>query len=105
MIGNWRDGRERLFMDERDYLRFLERLEERGADFGIRPYTFCLMSNHYHLVLETPEANLSGFQQSLATAYTVQLKYLAAQVSKDQALRGKLEQMEGKLESIRKEIK
>jgi REP element-mobilizing transposase RayT len=70
MIGNWRDGRERLFVDQREYLRFLERLEERVADFGIRLYMFCLMSNHYHLVLETPEANLSRFQQSLATAYT-----------------------------------
>jgi hypothetical protein len=36
MIGNWPDGRERLFVDRRDYLRILERLEERVADFGIR---------------------------------------------------------------------
>ena len=71
MIGNWRDGRDRLFRDSGDYGRFLDRLGERIDDFGIRLYLFCLMSNHYHLVLETPEGNLSRFMQSLTTAYTV----------------------------------
>jgi hypothetical protein len=46
----------------------LERLRQGVSDFGIRLYLFCLMSNHYHLVLETPKANLSWFMQSLSTA-------------------------------------
>lgn len=71
MLGSWRQTRDRLFRDERDHLRFLERLGEGVADFGIRLYLFTLMSNHYHLVLETPEGNLSRFMQSLSTAYTV----------------------------------
>ena len=39
--------------------------------FGIRLYLFTLMSNHVHLVFETPTANCSAFMQSLLTAYTV----------------------------------
>jgi len=71
MMGRWQGGRERLFKDDRDYSRFLEQLEERIDNYGIRLYLFCLMANHYHLLLETPEGNLSRFMQSLATAYTV----------------------------------
>ena len=37
----------------------------------MRVYLFCLMTNHLHLVLETPKANLSAFMQSLLTGYTV----------------------------------
>jgi len=32
---------------------------------------FCLMSNHIHLVVETPQGNISRFMQSLTTGYTV----------------------------------
>jgi REP element-mobilizing transposase RayT len=70
-LGSWRSRQDRLFVDERDYARFLKRLEERVVDFGIRLYLFCLMSNHYHLVLETPRGNLSRFMQNLSTAYTL----------------------------------
>jgi len=34
-------------------------------------YLFCLMSNHFHLVVETPQANLGAFMQRLQTAYTL----------------------------------
>ena len=43
MIGSWRDRRERLFRDERDYRRFLERLAQGVSEFGIRLYLFYLM--------------------------------------------------------------
>jgi REP element-mobilizing transposase RayT len=71
MIGSWRDRRERLFRDDRDCQRFLQRLEQNVSETGVRLYLFCLMSNHFHLVLETPEANLSGFMHRLTTAYRI----------------------------------
>ncbi len=71
MIGSWRDRRERLFRDNADYERFLHRLEQSVTEAGIRLYLFCLMSNHFHLVLETPEGNLSRFMHRLTTAYTI----------------------------------
>jgi REP element-mobilizing transposase RayT len=71
MVGSWRERGDRLFRDERDYQRFVDRLEERVKEAGVRLYLFCLMSNHFHLLLETPEGNLSRFMQRLTTAYTV----------------------------------
>ena len=71
MIGSWRDRRERLFRDNRDYQRFVHRLEQSVTNAGIRLYLFCLMSNNFHLVLETPEGNLSRFMHHLTTAYTI----------------------------------
>ena len=71
MVGSWRAERARLFAGEADHERFLEALSERVARFGVRLYLFACMTNHFHLVFETPGANCSGFMQSLATAYTV----------------------------------
>jgi putative transposase len=53
-------GKERraLLVDEGDRERFLRMLEESVAPFEIRPYLFCLMTTHLHLVLETPRGNL-----------------------------------------------
>ena len=58
-----------LFGDDRDRGRFLERLEYDAREFGVRLYAYCLMSNHYHLVVETPQANISAFMQSVQTSY------------------------------------
>ena len=71
MVGSWRDERLRLFRGSRDYRRFVERLGEGVEEYNVRLYSYCLMGNHYHLVLETPEGNLSRFMQKLITAYTV----------------------------------
>jgi putative transposase len=65
------NGRQRIFRDVRDRERFLARLGESVDTYGVRLYVFCLMVNHYHLVVETPQANLSRFMQSLETGYTV----------------------------------
>jgi len=71
MLGSWREERSRLFMDDADRERFMERLAERVDQFEIRLYLFVCMTNHFHLVFETPRANCSRFMQSLSTAYTV----------------------------------
>ena len=71
MIGDWQADRSQLFRDDADRQRFLERMAERVKQFRVRLYLFCLMTNHFHLVCETPAGNLSRFMQSLATAYTV----------------------------------
>lgn len=65
------NGRQRIFRDARDRERFVGRLGASVDTYGVRLYVFCLMANHYHLVLETPQANLSRFMQSLETGYTV----------------------------------
>jgi putative transposase len=69
MVGSWAEDRGRLFRGRGDYERLMERLSERVQDFDIRLYLFCLMANHFHLVLETPRGNLVRFMHSLTTAY------------------------------------
>jgi putative transposase len=66
-------GNERrtIFRDDADRERFLRVLGESVRQFEVRLYLFCLMSNHLHLVIETPRANLSVFMHRLLTAYTV----------------------------------
>jgi putative transposase len=65
------NNRRILFYDDKDRRRFLIRLEEMTEEFGVRIYAFCLMTNHVHLVAETPQANLGRFMHKLQTAYTV----------------------------------
>ena len=60
-----------LFRDDRERERFLDQLAERVETYTIRLYAYTLMLSHYHLYLETPQANLGRFMHSLNTAYTV----------------------------------
>ena len=71
MLGDWRADRTLLFRDDADRERFIERLSDRVELYHIRLFLFVCMTNHVHLVFETPEANCSKFMQSLSTAYTV----------------------------------
>lgn len=66
-------GNERkdLFRSDADRLRFLEKLAECVQAHHIRLYAYVLMSNHFHLLLETPRGNLSAFMHQFNTSYTV----------------------------------
>jgi len=48
-----------IFVDDEDRHAFLEILGDAVERFGWICHAYCLMSNHFHLLLETPEANLS----------------------------------------------
>lgn len=63
--------RRTIFQDDEDRKRFLGRLEAGVADHGVRLYLWCLMSNHAHLVVETPRGNVSAFMHGVLTAYSV----------------------------------
>jgi len=65
------NNRRDIFDDDRDRQRFLERLADGAQEYDVRVYAFCLMTNHVHLVLETPQANLGRFMHKLETAYTI----------------------------------
>ncbi len=65
------DDRKKIFLSETDYLKFLEYLQKAKDRFRFYLYAYCLMGNHYHLLLEITQPNLSRIMQSLNTAYTV----------------------------------
>ena len=48
-----------VFISERDREKFLEYVGEAVKRHGIKVHTFCLMTAHYHFLIETPHANLS----------------------------------------------
>jgi putative transposase len=62
--------RERIFRGEADRRLFYEILEEACERTGWRVHAWVLMSNHYHLMVETPEANLVAGMRSLQNTYT-----------------------------------
>ena len=62
---------ENIFIDERDREKFLEYLAKGTERFITKIHTYCLMSNHYHLLIETPQANLSVAIQWLNVSYSV----------------------------------
>lgn len=59
-----------IFDDPRDCGRLVVKLAESVAHYGVRLYAYALMSNHYHLLVETPRGNLAAFMQQLNTSYT-----------------------------------
>ena len=62
--------RKKIFLSPRDYDKFLSYLMEAVEKYGAILHAFVLMANHYHLIVETPKANLSAFMHSLNSAYT-----------------------------------
>ena len=77
------DRGEDIFLDTEDHHRFLLTLGQACERAGWRIHCFVLMRNHYHLLLETPEPNLSRGMHWLQTTYTVRH-------NKRHALRGHL---------------
>lgn len=61
--------REPLFQDDTDRRRFLGMTAQLPERFGLEVHAFVLMDNHYHLVVRTPEANLSHAIQWLNVSY------------------------------------
>jgi REP-associated tyrosine transposase len=57
--------RQDIFREAEDYLRFLSLLDDLAERRGWRGYGYCLLSNHYHLVFETPKPDLSEGMQWL----------------------------------------
>lgn len=59
-----------IFLDDEDRTEFLEILAETVARYGWVCHGYCLMSNHFHLLVETPLPNLSRGMQFLNGVYT-----------------------------------
>ena len=64
------DRGERIFLNERDRICFLETLGEVCHRSGAVVYSYVLMGNHYHLLLGTPAGNLVKTMQWLQGTYT-----------------------------------
>ncbi|HRZ35663.1 MAG TPA: transposase [Candidatus Paceibacterota bacterium] len=64
------DRKEPIFRDDGDREQFLETLGEACVKTGWQVHAFCLMPNHFHLVVETPRANLVAGMKWFLGTYT-----------------------------------
>lgn len=62
--------RRKIFFSKRDYEKFKEYLGEAKEKYRFLLHAYVLMTNHYHLIIETPEKNLSKIMHYLNSSYT-----------------------------------
>lgn len=62
--------RKKIFLDDRDRMKFLGILADYHDRYGILIHAYVLMDNHYHLILETPRGNLLKVMHGLNGSYT-----------------------------------
>jgi putative transposase len=67
------DRREDIYLDEVDRHDFLKTLAEASQKTAWQVHAYCLMRNHFHLVVETPEGNLVDGMSWLLSTYTIRL--------------------------------
>jgi putative transposase len=65
------DRREEVFRDDVDRKSFLQALGAACEKTGWQTHAYCLMANHFHLVIETPRANLVEGMKWLLSTYTM----------------------------------
>jgi putative transposase len=53
------NNKQKIFSDEKDYPTFIKFLEKALKKYSWQCYAYCLIPNHYHLLIETEDANLS----------------------------------------------
>lgn len=63
--------RKEVFRTDADRELFLKTLAQMLQQFGTVLHCYCLMPNHYHLILQTPRGNLSRAMAWLQTSYTI----------------------------------
>ena len=64
------NAREKIFFTKTDHHAFLDILTQVVERYGWICHAYCLMTNHYHLLIETPNANLSRGMRHLNGVYT-----------------------------------
>jgi REP element-mobilizing transposase RayT len=69
-VMNRGDRREPIFKTDKDRELFLETLEEACTKTGWEVLAYCLMLNHFHLVMATPQANLVAGMKWFPGTYT-----------------------------------
>ena len=64
------NARQRIYEDDEDRQAFLELLGSVVSHYGWLCHAYCLMDNHYHILIETPDGNLSQGMRQLNGIYT-----------------------------------
>lgn len=62
--------RRKIFFTQRDFEKFKGYITTAQEKYGFFLHSYVLMSNHYHLIMETPAANLSRIMHHINSSYT-----------------------------------
>jgi len=62
-------ARGNIFLKDKDFEKFLEILQEATQRYDFTVHSFCLMSNHYHLLIKTKDENLSLIARQINSKY------------------------------------
>jgi len=63
--------KEPIFYDNKAKAKFVSELRSSADKFGITIYVYCILDNHYHIVLKNTKNNLSGFMKELNGNYGI----------------------------------
>jgi putative transposase len=70
------NARQNIFKTKRDYVESLNILNDNLKRYNWECYAYCLMSNHYHLLIKTLDPNLAQGMRQLNGVYTQKFNYL-----------------------------
>lgn len=62
--------REDIFLSRHDYDAFVQILQETAEAWNLKVSAYCLMANHYHLLVQTPDGNIARCMRHLNGVYT-----------------------------------
>jgi hypothetical protein len=88
--------RQDIYLDDADRQDFLKTLAEACQKTDWQVHAYCLMSNHYHLVVETPNPNLVAGIAWLRSTYTIRLNHRHKLIGHVLSGRHKAQLVEGK---------
>lgn len=74
------NARQKIFLKQADYNQFLFIFKEIMTRYNWTCYAYCLMPNHYHLLVETPDGNLSQGMRQLNGIYTQKFNFIHKRV-------------------------
>jgi len=74
------NARQDIFLTDGDRDYFLKTLEKSSEIFSVNVIAYCLMDNHFHLVVKTPRANLSAFMRQFNISYVVAFNHFHSRV-------------------------
>lgn len=64
-----------IFEDVEDYVRFLDIVQDAQEMYGFTVHAICLMTNHFHIEIETSEVALSRIMQRIKSLYAEDFNY------------------------------
>jgi len=64
-------ARSSVYHNDEDFRKFLEIMDEASLEYDFKIYSFCLMNNHYHLLMEISKENLSVIMQKVNSRYSI----------------------------------